>query len=271
MAPSRLLILSMALLATPLASGWELNAMRYIDLPAPRTEGGPSLEQAIATRRSIRDYPPGPLRLEEVGQLLWAAQGITSPQGLRAAPSAGALYPLEVLVAAGQVQGLEPGVYLYRPHEHRLERLVCPRTGRRGGRCLPGRRREAGPGPARRPASPVPDAGGPPLSRTSTHRRPPRRTTSSPGFRLVGLRQRVCCLPSVGPHHDGGYQGLATRVGVDLRNIEDKQGLRGEGRIGRVQVRASITGIESQTLERGLALLFLGPIANGTSEQAASL
>ncbi len=60
------------------------------------------------------------IMLEELGQLLWAAQGITHPEGLRTAPSAGALYPLELYVAAGRVDGLAQGVYRYDPYKHTL-------------------------------------------------------------------------------------------------------------------------------------------------------
>jgi SagB-type dehydrogenase family enzyme len=56
--------------------------------------------------------------------LLWAAQGFNDPRGLRTAPSAGALYPLETYLVAGNVQGLAPGVYRYRPDGHKLERLL---------------------------------------------------------------------------------------------------------------------------------------------------
>jgi SagB-type dehydrogenase family enzyme len=59
---------------------------------------------------------------EQIGRLLWAAQGITGSLGVkRAAPSAGALYPLDVYVVAGGVQGLEAGVHHYKPKGHQLE------------------------------------------------------------------------------------------------------------------------------------------------------
>lgn len=83
-----------------------------------------SLEQAIQDRRSVRTYADGPLLLKDVGQLLWAAQGITSETGARAAPSAGGTYPLEVYVVVGDVTGLEPGVYRYLPDRHALARVV---------------------------------------------------------------------------------------------------------------------------------------------------
>ncbi len=91
-----------------------------IELPAPRTTGELSLEAAIHARRSIREYRDEPLSLIEVGQLLWAAQGITHPAGLRTAPSAGALYPLEIYLLAGNVTDLPAGIYYYRPQDHTL-------------------------------------------------------------------------------------------------------------------------------------------------------
>jgi len=94
-----------------------------IKLPAPATSGTVSVEAAMQARKSIRSYAHDPLRLREVSQLLWAAQGITRKNGMRTAPSAGALYPLEVYLVVGRVQDLTPGVYRYRPHEHELERL----------------------------------------------------------------------------------------------------------------------------------------------------
>lgn len=93
-----------------------------IQLPEPSLSGDTSLEQAVNQRRSVRRFSDRPLGIEEIGQLLWAAQGITEPgRGLRSAPSAGATYPLEMLVAAGNVTGLPAGLYRYRPQAHSLE------------------------------------------------------------------------------------------------------------------------------------------------------
>jgi SagB-type dehydrogenase family enzyme len=83
-------------------------------LPAPERKGRTSLEEAVAARRSVREFTRQPLTDRELSQLLWAAQGITSHDGLRTAPSAGALYPLEVWVATAS------GFYHYEPHKHRL-------------------------------------------------------------------------------------------------------------------------------------------------------
>lgn len=95
-----------------------------IDLPEPSKTGETSLEETIEKRRSRRDFTSQALSLDQISQILWAAQGVTDEvRGFRAAPSAGALYPLEIyLVVKDQgVEGLGPGVYHYRPDGHRLQ------------------------------------------------------------------------------------------------------------------------------------------------------
>jgi SagB-type dehydrogenase family enzyme len=94
--------------------------MDVISLPTPQEKGKVSVEECLAARRSVREYKNAPLSLAEVGQLLWAAQGITGPEKQRTAPSAGALYPLELYLVAGNVEGLPPGVYRYGPHRHQI-------------------------------------------------------------------------------------------------------------------------------------------------------
>lgn len=95
-----------------------------IKLPRPNHEGKLSVEEALLKRRSVRDYKDEPLTLEEISQLLWAAQGITSPEGLRTAPSAGALYPIEVYIVVGKVENLPAGVYKYKPEGDELVKIV---------------------------------------------------------------------------------------------------------------------------------------------------
>ncbi len=95
-----------------------------VELPEPRHDSEFSLERAISKRRSIRAYQDEPLTLSEVSQLLWAAQGITDPRGFRTAPSAGALYPIELYLVVGNVEGLEKGVYKYDPHRHKLLKVA---------------------------------------------------------------------------------------------------------------------------------------------------
>ncbi|OHE58868.1 MAG: nitroreductase [Thermodesulfovibrio sp. RBG_19FT_COMBO_42_12] len=95
-----------------------------IKLPEPAYKSNTLVEEALLERRSVRDYKDKPLTLAEVSQLLWAAQGITGSGGLRTAPSAGALYPLEVYIFIGNVKDLLGGIYKYRPHKHELGMVV---------------------------------------------------------------------------------------------------------------------------------------------------
>ncbi|MBU4444436.1 SagB/ThcOx family dehydrogenase [bacterium] len=95
-----------------------------IKLPEPRYDSSVSIEQAMLERRSVRTYQDEPLTLSEVAQLLWSAQGITNPKrGFRTAPSAGALFPLEVYVVIGNVEGIAEGVYKYKPDKHELVKV----------------------------------------------------------------------------------------------------------------------------------------------------
>ena len=97
-------------------------------LPKPRLKGEMSLEEAIEGRRSERSFKDIALAKEQLSQILWAAQGITDPDPrrrfFRAAPSAGAQYPLDVYVVVGMVEELDAGVYHYDPHEHSTRLLV---------------------------------------------------------------------------------------------------------------------------------------------------
>jgi len=95
--------------------------VKSIQLPGPVVKGKISLEEAIKKRRSRRRFEDKPLNLKQVSQVLWAAQGITKEGGFkRAAPSAGALYPLEIYLVVKKVEGLEPGVYHYNPAHHTI-------------------------------------------------------------------------------------------------------------------------------------------------------
>jgi SagB-type dehydrogenase family enzyme len=95
-----------------------------INLPQPYDDGHVSIEKALLLRRSVREYSDRPLALNEISQLLWAAQGITNPSGFRTAPSAGALYPLAIYLVAGNVKDLPPGVYKYKPKGHTLANVI---------------------------------------------------------------------------------------------------------------------------------------------------
>jgi SagB-type dehydrogenase family enzyme len=102
-----------------------MRAPSTIPLPTPSLSGSLSVEEALAGRRSVREYVVASLTIDQLSQLLWSAQGMTARRyGLRSAPSAGALYPLEVYVAAEHVDGLATGVYRYVPRRHGLQVVV---------------------------------------------------------------------------------------------------------------------------------------------------
>ncbi|WP_208599058.1 SagB/ThcOx family dehydrogenase [Desulfonatronum thioautotrophicum] len=104
--------------------GETMMSPEAIELPAPSRSSSVSLEETLAQRRSVRSFSDTPLTLAEIGQLLWAAQGISEPRrGLRTAPSAGATYPLEIDVVIGNLEGIAAGVYRYAPGEHALRPL----------------------------------------------------------------------------------------------------------------------------------------------------
>ncbi len=127
----------------PCARG-EAREESMVRLPAPSINGGMALTLALAERRSVRQFEAKPVSLANVAQLLWAAQGVTRPMpqppsfwnqkwgvwggGLRTAPSAGALYPLEVYLLASAVDGLDRGVYQYVPGENGLVKVGVARA-----------------------------------------------------------------------------------------------------------------------------------------------
>ena len=100
-----------------------------ITLPKPKLESKVSVEEALQGRRSKRSYKNEPLSLSEVSQLLWAAYGVTKPSssglrgGLKTAPSAGATYPLELYLVAGNVTNIPKGIYKYIPERHALKKV----------------------------------------------------------------------------------------------------------------------------------------------------
>lgn len=102
-------------------TGLSQNAVR---LPTPLQREGLSVERALQQRKSVRDYSNESLSLTEISQLLWAAQGLIDRTGRRTTPSAGALYPLEIYLVAGNVTGLSAGIYKYIPSQHALTKVV---------------------------------------------------------------------------------------------------------------------------------------------------
>ncbi|MBD3167335.1 SagB/ThcOx family dehydrogenase [bacterium] len=98
-----------------------MSAFDTVTLPDPVPTGESSLEHILATRRSDRSFAMTPLTLQQVGQLLWACQGVTSEDGKRTAPSAFGLFSLSIYVAPRIVTSLDQGLYRYIPAQHQLE------------------------------------------------------------------------------------------------------------------------------------------------------
>ncbi len=99
-------------------------ARRVVRLPEPG-DGAVTVAEALRRRRSVREFRREALTLAQVADLLWAAQGSTHADGLRAAPSAGGLYPLKTYLVAGRVDELAAGIYRYRSRDHVLEPVVA--------------------------------------------------------------------------------------------------------------------------------------------------
>jgi SagB-type dehydrogenase family enzyme len=114
------------------------DSAQVVRLPEARREGPMSLEAALWARRSTRTLKPDALTLADAAQLLWSAQGKNRPDGHRTAPSAMGVYPLEIYLVAGSVEGLAPGVYRYRSATHDLV-LVQPGDRRAELTAGPGR------------------------------------------------------------------------------------------------------------------------------------
>lgn len=96
----------------------ETDSTNQVILPRARAASAMALDTALRTRRSERNFREAPVPLTELGELLRAGQGLTHDGSLRSAPSAGALYPLELYVVAGEVEGLAAAVYHYAPAEN---------------------------------------------------------------------------------------------------------------------------------------------------------
>ena len=104
-----------------------------IELPIPTASGGRPLFETIQNRRSRRDFTKDALSLETLSQLLWAQQGVTGKAQdtlFRAAPSAGARYPVETYILVNRVSELEPGVYHLFIPQWQLEGIRLGHFGR---------------------------------------------------------------------------------------------------------------------------------------------
>jgi SagB-type dehydrogenase family enzyme len=100
------------------------KAQSRIKLTQPQYRSNVSVENSLLQRKSVRSYLDEPLTLDDISQLLWAAQGITHSRGFRTAPSAGALYPLELYIVVGNVAEVAAGIYKYKPEHHELLKIV---------------------------------------------------------------------------------------------------------------------------------------------------
>lgn len=105
-------------------SSQEKNEIVTIKLPEPKTDGSVSVEKALSQRRSRRNLLEEKIRLEDLSQILWAAQGITKGEKFRTAPSAGALYPMEIYVVVGNVENIKAGIYKYKPYDNELVKIL---------------------------------------------------------------------------------------------------------------------------------------------------
>jgi nitroreductase len=106
-------------LSMTLTSAISAPAQEVIPLPAPKTEGGMPLMQALKERKSSREFGPQKLPLPVLSNLLWAAWGVNRPDGHRTAPSARNSQEIDIYLATGD------GLFLYEPKQHRLQKILA--------------------------------------------------------------------------------------------------------------------------------------------------
>jgi SagB-type dehydrogenase family enzyme len=102
-----------------------------VELPAPSPLAGMAFDDALEPpQESGSDGEP--LRLDQVGELLHYAVGVTNRKAsgagilLRASASSGALYPTDVYVVSREVEGLATGIHYYDPRAHSLSQIGGP-------------------------------------------------------------------------------------------------------------------------------------------------
>ena len=94
--------------------------LKDIKLPAPQTEGGRPLMQVLKARQTSREYgPETKLPIQVLSNLLWAANGVSRPDGKRTAPSAVNWQNTDIYVATAD------GLYLYDAPQHSLKVLLA--------------------------------------------------------------------------------------------------------------------------------------------------
>ncbi len=92
--------------------------LQTVKLPPPKKEGGKPLMQALAERKSAREFSAEKLPMAVLSNLLWAANGVNRPDGHHTAPTASNRQEIDVYVAAPD------GLYLYEPKDHQLKQIV---------------------------------------------------------------------------------------------------------------------------------------------------
>ena len=115
------MLLAVSLMAGSVLEGEREMDEKIIKLPAVKISRALGVEEAISKRRSHRKFKDASLDQGKLSHLLWAGQGITNRGGFRAAPSAGATFPLTIYVVIGNVEGITAGLYRYKPDSHCLE------------------------------------------------------------------------------------------------------------------------------------------------------
>ncbi|MDR2918068.1 MAG: SagB/ThcOx family dehydrogenase [Tannerella sp.] len=103
------------LIACFMATNAWAQDLQTIKLNAPDKTRGAATMKALSERRSVREYDSKALSLQDLSDLLWAANGVSSPDGKRTAPSAMNRQEIDVYVIR------EDGAYLYDAQAHALK------------------------------------------------------------------------------------------------------------------------------------------------------
>jgi nitroreductase len=107
------------LLLGPVLIGGQVQDLKTIKLNEPNKTRGVPVMQAFALRASVRDWSDKDLSLQDLSDLLWAANGINRPDGKRTAPSAMNAQDVDIYVF------MKDGAYLYDPAAHALKQIVA--------------------------------------------------------------------------------------------------------------------------------------------------